>query len=161
MFNRRFEFDGKTPDNANYIFASGAAALGVQRCPPCAHPATACLPWPARPLAGPPSHPAAKPNTEYAVTTGGGWGNLAGAVSEAAFMTGMERNSDIVLMGAYVSSSAWGLPRRCTALPACPACRAGTPRPSCPPPCPPQAPLFVHTNNRPWPTNLIVINNHE
>lgn len=38
-------------------------------------------------------------------------------------MTGLERNSDIVLMAAY-------------------------------------APLFVHTNNRIWPTNLIVFDNH-
>ena len=37
---------------------------------------------------------------------------------------------------------------------------ASTARP--PPPCCilPQAPLFVHTSNRPWPTNLIVIDNH-
>lgn len=33
-------------------------------------------------------------------------------------MTGMERNSEVVWMGAY-------------------------------------APLFVHTNNRPWPTNMV------
>ncbi|KAK2080720.1 hypothetical protein QBZ16_000574 [Prototheca wickerhamii] len=56
------------------------------------------------------------------VTAGGGWGNLVGAVAEAAFMTGMERNGQAVHMGAY-------------------------------------APLFVHTSNRPWPTNLIVIDN--
>ncbi|KAL4437047.1 hypothetical protein ABPG75_004186 [Micractinium tetrahymenae] len=61
--------------------------------------------------------------SEYAVTEGGGWGNVIGAVSEAAFMTGMERNGDVVVMGAY-------------------------------------APLFVHWNNRPWPTNMIVIDNH-
>lgn len=60
--------------------------------------------------------------SEYAVTAGGGWGNLVGAVAEAAFMTGMERNGEAVHMGAY-------------------------------------APLFVHTSNRPWPTNLIVIDN--
>lgn len=38
---------------------------------------------------------------EYAVTSGTGNGNLRGAIGEAAFMTGMERNSDIVIMGAY------------------------------------------------------------
>lgn len=81
MFNLRHAFDGKTPQNSPYIFAS-----------------------------------------EYAVTDGGGWGNVVGAVSEAAFMTGMERNGDIVTLGAY-------------------------------------APLFVHWNNRPWPTNMIVIDN--
>ncbi|GAB4817965.1 hypothetical protein N2152v2_005011 [Parachlorella kessleri] len=83
MFEKRNEFNGRTPANSHYIFAS-----------------------------------------EYAVTQGGGWGNLIGAVSEAAFMTGLERNGDIVHMAAY-------------------------------------APLFVHTNNRPWPTNMIVIDNHQ
>ncbi len=39
---------------------------------------------------------------EYAVTTGyGNYGNLAAALGEAAFMTGMERNSDLVLMASY------------------------------------------------------------
>ncbi|MDP4208148.1 MAG: alpha-L-arabinofuranosidase C-terminal domain-containing protein [Bacteroidota bacterium] len=38
---------------------------------------------------------------EYAVTNGSGKGNLRGAIGEAAWMTGMERNSDIVAMGAY------------------------------------------------------------
>jgi alpha-L-arabinofuranosidase len=38
---------------------------------------------------------------EYAVTTGTGNGNLRGAIGEAAWMTGMERNSDIVAMGSY------------------------------------------------------------
>ena len=38
---------------------------------------------------------------EYAVTSGSGNGNLRGAIGEAAFMTGMERNSDIVVMGSY------------------------------------------------------------
>ena len=38
---------------------------------------------------------------EYAVTEGTGLGNLRGAVGEAAFMTGMERNSDVVIMGSY------------------------------------------------------------
>jgi len=38
---------------------------------------------------------------EYAVTAGAGNGNLAGALGEAAFMTGMERNSDIVAMASY------------------------------------------------------------
>jgi alpha-L-arabinofuranosidase len=38
---------------------------------------------------------------EYAVTSGGGQGNLMGALGEAAFMTGMERNADIVTMSSY------------------------------------------------------------
>lgn len=38
---------------------------------------------------------------EYAVTSGTGNGNLRGAIGEAAWMTGMERNSDIVVMGSY------------------------------------------------------------
>ena len=38
---------------------------------------------------------------EYAVTQGTGKGNLRGAIGEAAFMTGMERNSDIVIMASY------------------------------------------------------------
>ena len=38
---------------------------------------------------------------EYAVTQGCGQGNLRGAIGEAAFMTGMERNADIVVMASY------------------------------------------------------------
>ena len=38
---------------------------------------------------------------EYAVTKNCGLGNLRGAIGEAAFMTGMERNSDVVLMASY------------------------------------------------------------
>lgn len=38
---------------------------------------------------------------EYAVTSGCGEGNLRAAVGEAAFMTGMERNSDVVIMASY------------------------------------------------------------
>ncbi|MDR3108411.1 MAG: hypothetical protein LBU65_01810 [Planctomycetaceae bacterium] len=38
---------------------------------------------------------------EYAVTKKCGKGNLDGAIGEAAFMTGMERNSDIVLLSSY------------------------------------------------------------
>ncbi len=38
---------------------------------------------------------------EYAVTQGTGDGSLRGAVGEAAFMTGMERNSDVVVMASY------------------------------------------------------------
>ena len=38
---------------------------------------------------------------EYAVTSNTGKGNLRGAIGEAAWMTGMERNSDIVVMGSY------------------------------------------------------------
>ena len=35
---------------------------------------------------------------EYAVTSGAGLGNLRGAIGEAAFMTGLERNADVVQM---------------------------------------------------------------
>ena len=38
---------------------------------------------------------------EYAVTRNTGKGNLRGAIGEAAFMTGLERNSDIVTMASY------------------------------------------------------------
>ena len=38
---------------------------------------------------------------EYAVTRNTGKGNLRGAIGEAAFMTGLERNSDVVVMAAY------------------------------------------------------------
>lgn len=38
---------------------------------------------------------------EYAVTQNGGQGNLRAALGEAAFMTGMERNSDVVMMASY------------------------------------------------------------
>ncbi|MDP2886342.1 MAG: alpha-L-arabinofuranosidase C-terminal domain-containing protein, partial [Ignavibacteria bacterium] len=38
---------------------------------------------------------------EYAVTEGCGNGNLRAALAEAAFMTGMERNSDVVTMASY------------------------------------------------------------
>lgn len=38
---------------------------------------------------------------EYAVTAGVGNGNLRGAVAEAAFMTGMERNADVVVLASY------------------------------------------------------------
>jgi alpha-L-arabinofuranosidase len=38
---------------------------------------------------------------EYACTQGCGQGNLRAAVGEAAFMTGMERNSDVVFMSSY------------------------------------------------------------
>ncbi len=38
---------------------------------------------------------------EYAVTQGAGKGNLRAAIGEAAFMTGMERNSDVVAMASY------------------------------------------------------------
>jgi alpha-L-arabinofuranosidase len=50
---------------------------------------------------------------EYAVTENAGKGNLRGALGEAAFMTGMERNSDVVLMASYaplfvnVNNRAW------------------------------------------------------
>ena len=38
---------------------------------------------------------------EYAVTRNCGLGNLRGAIGEAAFMTGLERNSDVVKMASY------------------------------------------------------------
>jgi alpha-L-arabinofuranosidase len=38
---------------------------------------------------------------EYAVTAECGQGNLQGAIGEAAFMTGLERNSDVVSMASY------------------------------------------------------------
>ena len=38
---------------------------------------------------------------EYAVTENTGKGNLRGAIGESAWMTGMERNSDVVIMGSY------------------------------------------------------------
>jgi alpha-L-arabinofuranosidase len=38
---------------------------------------------------------------EYAVTAKCGTGNLRAAIAEAAFMTGFERNADIVVMAAY------------------------------------------------------------
>src|SRR5262249_28259509 len=38
---------------------------------------------------------------EYAVTQDCGLGNLAGALGEAVFMAGMERNSDVVKMASY------------------------------------------------------------
>ena len=38
---------------------------------------------------------------EYAVTQNSGKGNLRAAIGEAAFMTGMERNSDVVIMASY------------------------------------------------------------
>ncbi len=50
---------------------------------------------------------------EYAVTSGAGQGNLRAAIAEAAFMTGIERNSDVVVLAAYaplfvnVNDRAW------------------------------------------------------
>lgn len=38
---------------------------------------------------------------EYAVTNGSGMGNQIAAVGEAAFMTGLERNADVVEMASY------------------------------------------------------------
>jgi alpha-L-arabinofuranosidase len=38
---------------------------------------------------------------EYAVTKNCGLGNLRAAIGEAAFMTGLERNSDVVIMASY------------------------------------------------------------
>lgn len=38
---------------------------------------------------------------EYAVTSNTGNGNLRGAIGEAAWMAGLERNSDVVIMAAY------------------------------------------------------------
>ena len=48
---------------------------------------------------------------------------LQAAVAESSFMTGLERNSDIVELASY-------------------------------------APLFVHAQDRKWPTNMIVFDNH-
>ena len=56
---------------------------------------------------------------EYAVTQNAGQGNLRAAVGEAAFMTGMERNADVVVMSSYAPCS---LIRDGA---------AGTPTPSC------------------------------
>ncbi|KAK9907267.1 hypothetical protein WJX75_000303 [Coccomyxa subellipsoidea] len=39
--------------------------------------------------------------SEYAVLQDGGWGNLQAAVAEAAFMTGLEANSEVVQMASY------------------------------------------------------------
>jgi hypothetical protein len=50
---------------------------------------------------------------EYAVTAKCGTGNLRAAIAEAAFMTGIERNADVVVMAAYaplfvnVNDRAW------------------------------------------------------
>jgi len=50
---------------------------------------------------------------EYAVTSGTGNGNLRAAIGEAAWMTGLERNSDVVVMASYaplmchVNHKAW------------------------------------------------------
>ena len=139
MFNRRHEFDGKTPQNSHYIFASeyavtdgggwgnligelagGGASASVlwvggnggwhHVCSRDGVPMPACQPTPLPVLAPACPQPTALPYPA--------WPTCPGAVSEAAFMTGMERNSDIVLLGAY-------------------------------------APLFVHWNNRPWPTNMV------
>ncbi len=47
---------------------------------------------------------------EYAVTNRSGAGNLQAAVAEAAFMTGLERNGDIVFMSSYaplLSHASW------------------------------------------------------
>lgn len=38
---------------------------------------------------------------EYAVTSGAGNGNLMGALAGAAFLTGVERNADLVVMASY------------------------------------------------------------
>ena len=40
-------------------------------------------------------------NSEYATTTGGGKGNARGALGEAAWMNGLERNSDLVTTASY------------------------------------------------------------
>lgn len=61
---------------------------------------------------------------EYACNRGVGGGNMDGALSEAAFIAGMERNSDLVTMASY-------------------------------------APLLENVNDRGWPTNLILFNNHQ
>ena len=40
-------------------------------------------------------------NSEYAVTTGAERGNLDAALGEATWMTGLERNSDVVILASY------------------------------------------------------------
>ncbi|MBL9120272.1 MAG: hypothetical protein JNL80_10205 [Phycisphaerae bacterium] len=49
---------------------------------------------------------------EYAVTQGCGLGNLDAALAEAAFMTGIERNSDLVRMASYAPLFVHTLDRR-------------------------------------------------
>lgn len=105
MFGRRHAFDGMTPQANGLVFASEYAVTGERQLGFCsseqhAQTALACLilqvlspqqrtPWPCLPAEG------------------GGNGNLIGAVAEAAFMLGMERNSGtesgsgVVLAGAY------------------------------------------------------------
>lgn len=39
--------------------------------------------------------------SEYAVTSGCGQGNVNAGIAEAAYMTGLERNSDVVLLASY------------------------------------------------------------
>lgn len=73
---------------------------------------------------------------------GGGSGNLIGAVAEAAFMLGMERNSGGTQSstwkeGAHTASGGVGV------------VLAGA-----------YAPLLVNANSVPWPTNMIVFDSH-
>ncbi len=62
---------------------------------------------------------------EYAVTQGCGQGNLQAALGEAAFMTGLERNSDLVVMASYaplfvnVNNRAWNPDAICFDSAAC------------------------------------------
>jgi alpha-L-arabinofuranosidase len=77
---------------------------------------------------------------EYAVTQGTGQGNLRGAIGEAAFMTGLERNSDVVIMASYAPLfvnpiSSTSIARVSTACPVttCNNCSVNTAAtPSCP-----------------------------
>lgn len=119
--------------------------------------------------------------SEYAVTDGGGQGNLVGALAEAGFALGMERNGQAVLGGSYaplfVNDNARWERVACSCASACmlpgqevhlfsasgtgppslhDACRL--PRLTHPPSfcCPP----LSSPNPRPWPTNLIVLDNH-
>jgi len=62
---------------------------------------------------------------EYAVTQNCGQGNLRAALGEAAFMTGLERNADVVVMASYaplfvnVSNRAWNPDAICFNSSAC------------------------------------------
>jgi uncharacterized membrane protein YkgB len=107
MFKRRNDFNGKTPQNSHYIFASGEKApppaLGLTRLLACllacvfksmswllATSRTLALPQPwlcaSFLLVGPQSRFLLRRwNAEYAVTDGGGWGNVVGSCRCCSF----------------------------------------------------------------------------
>lgn len=97
---------------------------------------------------------------------GGGQGNVIGAVAEAGFMLGLERNSRAVLAGAqdgggrHVRGCARALLQEDGCLAILPAAPCNLPACRCPPRAGAYAPLLVNTNARPWPTNMIVFDNH-